>query len=64
MNYLAYCAAGPNYPRVSESLLDEMINREPLWEQPHFKDVLKGRAAQRDGIWNYHVRAASQGMQS
>jgi hypothetical protein len=35
-----------------------MLNRTPLYEQPHFKDVLKGRPAQRDGIWNYQKRAA------
>jgi ribulose-5-phosphate 4-epimerase/fuculose-1-phosphate aldolase len=60
MNYLAYCAAGKEYSYLSDKLLDEMLNRTPLYELPHFKDVLKGRAAQRDGIWNYQKRAASQ----
>ena len=60
MNYLAYCAEGKEYSYLSDKLLDEMLNRTPLYEQPHFKDVLKGRAAQRDGIWNYQKRAASQ----
>jgi ribulose-5-phosphate 4-epimerase/fuculose-1-phosphate aldolase len=59
MNYLAYCAEGKDYTYLSNDLLDEMLNRTPLYEQPHFKDVLKGRAAQRDGIWNYQKRAAS-----
>jgi ribulose-5-phosphate 4-epimerase/fuculose-1-phosphate aldolase len=59
MNYLAYCAEGKDYTYLSNDLLDEMLNRTPLHEQPHFKDVLKGRAAQRDGIWNYQKRAAS-----
>jgi ribulose-5-phosphate 4-epimerase/fuculose-1-phosphate aldolase len=59
MNYLAYCAEGKGYSYLSDDLLDEMLNRTPLYEQPHFKDVLKGRAAQRDGIWNYQKRAAS-----
>jgi hypothetical protein len=36
-----------------------MINRTPLYEHPHFKDVLKGRAPQRDGTWNYQKRAAT-----
>jgi ribulose-5-phosphate 4-epimerase/fuculose-1-phosphate aldolase len=60
MNYLAYCAEGKGYTYLTDDLLDEMLNRTPLYEQPHFKDVLKGRAAQRDGIWNYQKRAVSR----
>ncbi|HWP58504.1 MAG TPA: class II aldolase/adducin family protein [Candidatus Acidoferrales bacterium] len=60
MNYLAYSAHGREYPHLSDELLDEMVNRPPLYEQPHFKDVLKGRGPRRDGIWNYHKRAASR----
>ena len=58
LNYLAYCAQGEGYAYLSNELIDEMSNRTPLYEQPHFKDVLKGRPAQRDGIWNYQKRAA------
>src|SRR5262245_57346998 len=53
LNYLAYCAQGKDYTYLSNDLLDEMIDRPPLYEQPHFRDVLKGRPAQREGIWNY-----------
>jgi ribulose-5-phosphate 4-epimerase/fuculose-1-phosphate aldolase len=60
MNYLAYCAQGKDYTYLPNDLFDEMSNRTPLYEQPHFKDVLKGREAQRDGIWNYQKRAASK----
>jgi len=60
MNYLAYCAQGKDHSYLSNDLLDEMLNRTPLYEHPHFKEVLKGRPAQRDGIWNYHKRAASR----
>ena len=60
MSYLAYCAEGKDYTCLPNDLLDEMINRPPLYEQPHFKDVLSGRAPQRDGIWNYQKRAASR----
>jgi 3,4-dihydroxyphthalate decarboxylase len=60
MNYLAYCAQGKNYTHLEDDLLDEMLNRTPLYEHPHFKDVLKGRPAQRDGIWNYQKRAATR----
>jgi L-fuculose-phosphate aldolase len=60
MNYLAYCAEGKDYTYLKDDVLDEMLNRTPLYEHPHFKDVLKGRPAQRDGIWNYQKRAASR----
>ena len=60
MSYLAYCAEGKDYTCLPNDLLDEMINRPPLYEQAHFKDVLSGRAPQRDGIWNYQKRAASR----
>jgi len=60
MSYLAYCAEGKDYTCLPNDLLDEMINRPPLYEQAHFKDVLSGREPQRDGIWNYQKRAASR----
>jgi L-fuculose-phosphate aldolase len=60
MNYLAYCAEGKEYKYLPDDLIDEMSNRAPLYEQPHFKDVLSGRVPQRDGIWNYHKRLASR----
>jgi hypothetical protein len=37
-----------------------MSNRTPLSEHAHFKDVLKGRAPQRDGTWNYQKLAATR----
>jgi ribulose-5-phosphate 4-epimerase/fuculose-1-phosphate aldolase len=60
LNYLAYCAEGKDYPCLTADLIDEMSNRTPLYEQPHFKDVLKGRAPRRDGIWNYQKRSATR----
>lgn len=60
MNYLAYCAEGKGYAYLSNDLIDEMSNRPPLYEQPHFKDVLSGRSPQRDGIWSYHKQVASR----
>jgi ribulose-5-phosphate 4-epimerase/fuculose-1-phosphate aldolase len=60
MNYLAYCAQGKDHTYLGDDLLDEMVDRTPLYEQPHFKDVLSGRPPQRDGIWNYQKRAATR----
>ena len=60
MNYLAYCAQGKDYTYLQNDVLDEMLNRTPLSEQPQFKDVLKGREPQRDGTWNYQKLAATR----
>jgi len=60
MNYLAYCAQGKDYAFLPGELLDEMINRPPLSQQPHFKDVLKGREPNRDGTWNYQKKTATR----
>lgn len=62
MNYPAYCAEGPDHTRLPDELVDEMSNRTPLHELPHFSEVLQGREPQRDGIWNYWVVSASEGM--
>lgn len=58
MNYLAYCAQGKDYTFLQDDVLDEMLNRTPLSDHPHFKNVLKGREPQRDGTWNYQKHAA------
>lgn len=60
MNYLAYCAQGKDYAFLQDDVLDEMLNRTPLSHHAHFKDVLKGRAPQRDGTWNYQKKAATK----
>jgi L-fuculose-phosphate aldolase len=60
MNYLAYCAEGKGFTQLPPELLEEMNGRTPLYELPHFKDVLQGRAPQRDGIWAQHLRVASR----
>ena len=59
MNYLAFSAMGADYPRLSDELMDELTDRPPLYELPHFRDVLKGRGPQRDGIWKYRVSLVS-----
>ena len=62
MNCLAYCAAGKGYDHISDELLDEVTDRPPLWELPHFKDVLKGRPPQRDGTWAYQAKLAERDL--
>lgn len=60
MNYLASCASGSDYACVPGALIDEMTNRTPLEDLPHFRDSLRGKAPQRAGIWNFRVLAVSQ----
>jgi L-fuculose-phosphate aldolase len=60
LNYLAYSAQGKDYSYLPSNLIDEMSNRTPLYEHPHFKDVLKGRTPQRDGTWNFQKHAATK----
>src|SRR5215510_1929471 len=62
MNYYAYCAMGREHPRIPGELIDEMTNRPPLHTLPHFQEVLRGRAPQRDGIWNYRVSRVSRDL--
>ena len=62
MNYLAYCAEGRDYRSLPVDLVDAMEGRTPLYELPHFKDVLKGRSPVRSGIWNYRVHSVSQDL--
>jgi ribulose-5-phosphate 4-epimerase/fuculose-1-phosphate aldolase len=64
MNWYAYCAAGPNYPRVPDALLDEATNRTKVSELPHFKELIGGRGQPRvNGVWMYYSELAAQGME-
>jgi ribulose-5-phosphate 4-epimerase/fuculose-1-phosphate aldolase len=62
MNYYAYCAMGREHPRIAEALIDEMTDRPPQHTLSHFQGVLRGRAPQRDGIWNYRVSRVSRDL--
>src|SRR6202521_4394104 len=39
LNYQALSALGPNYPSLPQANIDEMHNRQPMGELPHFKEV-------------------------
>jgi ribulose-5-phosphate 4-epimerase/fuculose-1-phosphate aldolase len=62
MNYYANCAMGRDHPSIPEALIDEMTDRPALHTLPHFRDVLQGKAPQRDGIWNYRVNRVSRDL--
>lgn len=63
MNYYAYCAEGASHKRISEELIEESVRRQPLWELPHFKDVLPERQLPRvNGVWTYYTDIADRAM--
>ncbi len=41
MNWYAYCAAGPGYPRIPEELIVEERDKPRMDELPHFKGALE-----------------------
>jgi ribulose-5-phosphate 4-epimerase/fuculose-1-phosphate aldolase len=64
MNYLAYCAEGPNHGQVADELLQEGIDRPRQDEYPHFTGLMRqiGGNPKRDGPWNYYRSLVSDGV--
>lgn len=60
MNWYAYCAQGRDHGRIADQLLDEMVNRIPITELPHFKDVMAGVEPKLPGAWNYFLELVSE----
>ena len=63
MTWLAYCAAGPDHPRIPDELADEHINVPDLNSYPHLAMHFKGSATQvRDpnvgGAWQAYKHFA------
>ncbi len=61
MNWLAYCAAGPDHPFLADELIDEMTNRPALTELPHFAGLLGG-GERIVGPWKDYVLQVSKDM--
>ena len=62
MNYQALSALGPNYPSLPQAFIDEMHNRRPMGELPHFKEVFARAQGQPrvGGVWQYYTAQVSQ----
>ncbi|MCY4623428.1 MAG: class II aldolase/adducin family protein [Chloroflexi bacterium] len=58
MNYWAYSVAGEDHAYIEDALIDEMTNRTPAHELPHFKPYMPagGRAPRVGGVWEYYTR--------
>jgi L-fuculose-phosphate aldolase len=63
MNWYAYCAAGPDHPCIPDQLIDEMTNRTPLADLPHFKDLMAERGRPNpQGYWQYLTEEVSRDL--
>ena len=64
MNYQALCALGPDYPSLPQELVDEVRNRPPLSELPHFRDVFARINGQPrvGGLWQYYTSQVAEGL--
>ncbi|HEV7662727.1 MAG TPA: class II aldolase/adducin family protein, partial [Chloroflexota bacterium] len=64
MNYQALAALGPDYPYLPQSYIDEMRNRTPMGELPHFRDAFAAAKGQPrvGGVWQYYTAQVSQDM--
>jgi ribulose-5-phosphate 4-epimerase/fuculose-1-phosphate aldolase len=60
MNYLAYSVAGANHPRIPDEHIDEMTNRTPYRELPHFREEVKSAGKLEGGVWDYYSWKVSQ----
>jgi L-ribulose-5-phosphate 4-epimerase len=64
MNWYAYCAAGPNHPRIPDELADEHINVPDLNTLPHLAMHFKASANQVNdptigGAWQTYTHYAN-----
>jgi ribulose-5-phosphate 4-epimerase/fuculose-1-phosphate aldolase len=60
MNWYGYCAAGPDYRSLPGELIEEMTDRVPAAELPHFKDVFVGSRV--GGVWKYYSDKVSSDL--
>jgi ribulose-5-phosphate 4-epimerase/fuculose-1-phosphate aldolase len=61
LNWQLYCAAGPNYPYVTDQLLAEVTNRLEMEELPHF--AKRGVRIKRGGTrWDYLTEIVSRDL--
>jgi len=63
MNWLLYCAAGPDRPSISDELLEEKFNRPGLATLPHFKGVWPEDGSRMSGgVYKYYADLMSQDL--
>jgi ribulose-5-phosphate 4-epimerase/fuculose-1-phosphate aldolase len=59
MNWYARCSDGPDHRSIPLPLVDEMSDRTPASELPHFKDVISDVERTVGGVWQYYSAKVS-----
>ena len=63
MNWGAYCAAGPDHPRIPDELIAEMTDRTPLRELSHFRHVAeRGGDVAGGTLYSYYAWKVSRDL--
>lgn len=64
MNYQALCALGPDYPSLPAALIDEIRNRPPMGELPHFREPFARAKGQprTGGLWKYYTLQVAEDL--
>jgi ribulose-5-phosphate 4-epimerase/fuculose-1-phosphate aldolase len=64
MNYHALAALGPNYPSLPMELVNEIQNRPPMGDLPHFREVFARINGQPrvSGVWQYYTNVVAQDL--
>jgi ribulose-5-phosphate 4-epimerase/fuculose-1-phosphate aldolase len=60
MNWYACCAAGLDHPAISQANIDEMTQRTPLRDLPHFRDVMRQGQPRIGGVWALYSELVSR----
>jgi L-fuculose-phosphate aldolase len=64
MNYQGLSALGPDYPSLPLTFVDEMNNRPPMGELPHFREpfaAIKGQP-RVGGLWQYYTAQVARDL--
>jgi ribulose-5-phosphate 4-epimerase/fuculose-1-phosphate aldolase len=64
MNYQALSALGPDYPSLPLSMVDEIHDRPPMGDLPHFKEPFERVQGQPrvGGVWQYYTKQVSHDL--
>ncbi|HEY7465318.1 MAG TPA: hypothetical protein VIB47_01345, partial [Dehalococcoidia bacterium] len=62
MNWYACCAAGTGHPAIPEANIEEMTDRTPLRELPHFREVMRRGQPRVGGVWALYSELVSRSV--
>jgi hypothetical protein len=64
MTFYGLSAMGPDYPSLPLEFVDELRNRTPMGELPHFREAFARAKGQPrvGGLWQYYTAQVSQDL--